>query len=627
MSRIFLCLLALAVLATPPAAAADNAAPEPRWPLDLPTRYLTSNFMEYRPGRFHAGLDLKTQTINGFAARAVEDGWVVRVRATPTAYGRAVYVRGESGRTYVYAHLSRFSDRLRGLVADQRARTGAYRARLEFGPRELPVRRGEVLGLTGESGTGGPHLHFEVRDAANRPIDPQAVGFAVGDTLAPVIHQLRAWPAVPTARVAGDDQEWLLAPDGGVRGNQPALAISGPVAFSARIVDYSDIRGHRLEPQLIEVELDGQLVYRCRNERYDFAENALLRLEWAVLPGVREHWLHRRPEDTLNGREGGLWYLGPDGQGLQPGVHELRVTASDRAGNTTTAQVPLVVAGPEPMAEAPRDWRPAPARIRICGDDSLSCIELSPFFDVMPEGAAAALAGLERREYRPAAGDPVMASMVVYSTAAVLDPVQLRAAADQGLRPLGSVRLIQAADWPVEASLPVRLRQPAVVPEPGSAPAPVAADSSCGLYRWDDDQWERVTEWPRGAAPGALVEVAVDQPGLHAVLADRSPPVFGQPAAGVVVGPGPISTVAGVTLPRWAVLAVDLRDLGAGLAAESIAVELDGRALIVEPDLPRDRILVEFPDTMATGPHRLVIAAADQAGNRARRVLEFQARD
>ncbi len=40
----------------------DPSLPEPLWPLDLSTRYLTSNFMEYRGGRFHAGIDLKTNS-------------------------------------------------------------------------------------------------------------------------------------------------------------------------------------------------------------------------------------------------------------------------------------------------------------------------------------------------------------------------------------------------------------------------------------------------------------------------------------------------------------------------------------------------------------------------------------
>lgn len=100
-------------------------SPSPRWPLDLPARWLTSNFMEHRGGRYHAGLDFKTREREGFPAFAVEDGEVVRVRATAGGYGRALYLRGDSGRTYVYAHLARFSDAVEALVADAQARSGS----------------------------------------------------------------------------------------------------------------------------------------------------------------------------------------------------------------------------------------------------------------------------------------------------------------------------------------------------------------------------------------------------------------------------------------------------------------------------------------------------------------------
>jgi murein DD-endopeptidase MepM/ murein hydrolase activator NlpD len=182
---VFACLGFFSVGPAWPAGGVESqkSDPAPLWPLDLPTRYLTSNFMEYRSGRFHAGLDLKTQSKTGFAARAVEDGSIVRVRATPFAYGRAVYLLGESGRTYVYAHLSRFNDPIRDLVRAAREKSGRYRTRLHFEPGEMTVRRGEVLGLTGESGTGGPHLHFEVRDPENGPVNPLHHGFAVPDNM------------------------------------------------------------------------------------------------------------------------------------------------------------------------------------------------------------------------------------------------------------------------------------------------------------------------------------------------------------------------------------------------------------------------------------------------------------
>ncbi len=620
MFRLLLTLLFLTVSSS--AAEVRTAEVEPRapiWPLDLPTRYLTSNFMEYRPGRFHAGLDLKTQTVNGFAARAVEDGWIVRVRATPTAYGRAVYLRGESGRTYVYAHLSRFSDRLRVLVNQQRADTGTYRARLQFKSGEVRVRQGEVLGLTGESGTGGPHLHFEVRDTRNRPTDPQSAGFAVGDTIAPLIRRLRVWPVNPETRIQSARNAHILELAAGLCGEQPPLRVTGPVAFSASITDQSDIRAHSLEPSEIEVHLDGHLVYACRNEQYDYAENALQRLEWVVLPGVREHWLHRHPHNTLFGREGDLWYLGAGEQGLPPGRHEIRISAADRAGNRTTAHFELVVDGGPHGVRAVESlaWHPDPVSLQIIAPDSLSHIMITPFFDVDSESVRAAVPGLRRREYTAAAGDPVMAPLVVYSRVADLNAAQRQAAADQGLRPLGVAREFLAATWPIEASLPVAMRQPV----PGTG----ADRTTWGLYRWHEETWKLAEEWPTDAPATAPVKVHLDQTGLHAVLADHSPPVIGRPDEPVVVGPGPASDIAGVTLPRWAVLPVAVRDLGAGLAAESIRVLLDGKPLLVEPDLPRDRILVEFPDEMTPGAHHLAIEAADRTGHVAALELKFQA--
>jgi len=607
---VFLCL----ILSAGPVTAGGGVAPV--WPLDLPTRYLTSNFMEYRPGRFHAGLDLKTQTVCGFAARAVEDGWILRVRATPGAYGRAVYLRGASGRTYVYAHLSRFNDVLRARVVDRRARSGTYRTRLSFKPGEIAVRRGDVLGLTGQSGTGGPHLHFEVRDGNNRPLDPQAVGFAVADTMAPVIHRIRAWPVSLGTNIQGRAVEHILDPPDGIRGAQPTLRVTGPVAFSARIVDHADIRGHRLEPSLIEVWLDGARVYRCRNEGFAFAENAYERLEWVVLPGVREHWLHRDPADSLTGREGGLWYLGGSGKGLSSGSHEVRIVAADQAGNRTEAQFELVIAaGPgQDRVDAGTAWHPAPVSPVIASRDSLAFIRITPFFVEDSEAVRGDHPQLRRREYSVRSGDPVMAPLVVFSDAATLTAVQRTAAAEQGLDPVGQGREFWAATWPLTASLPVLMDAPE---------EPAAAD--WGLYRWHDTHWTWVAAWPGAVVQAGEVAVKLDRPGLYAVFADGSSPTIGNSDPLPEIGPGPASTVPGITLSYWSVLPVGLRDAGSGVAAASINVRLDGRKLIVEPDLPRDRILIEFPDGMAAGPHRIVIEASDRAGRTARRELSVQA--
>jgi len=81
--------------------------------------------------------------------------------------------------------------------------------------------------------------------------------------------------------------------------------------------------------------------------------------------------------------------------------------------------------------------------------------------------------------------------------------------------------------------------------------------------------------------------------------------------------------IPGLTLPRWETVPVAVVDAGTGVDPASITATLDGRPLVVEPDLVRDRVLVTVPDATPAGRHELVLAAADRAGNGSTRTLEL----
>ena len=112
------------------------------WPLDAPPA-LTSTYAEYRSGRFHAGLDVKTWGKEGYTCLAVADGFVWRVRTSPWGYGKAVYLKLDDGRTAVYAHLSAFTEAIEEVVAAEQDRRGAYSVNLFLPPGKIRVGRGD----------------------------------------------------------------------------------------------------------------------------------------------------------------------------------------------------------------------------------------------------------------------------------------------------------------------------------------------------------------------------------------------------------------------------------------------------------------------------------------------------
>lgn len=135
------------------------------YPVEGVSGLCAANFGELRPGHFHAGVDIKTEGVEGKRLLAVADGYVSRVTVQPGGYGRAVYLTLRNGKTAVYGHLQRFRDDIEQHVREERYRRRSNRVDLWFGPGQWPVRQGDPIGFSGNSGSSmGPHLHFEIRD-------------------------------------------------------------------------------------------------------------------------------------------------------------------------------------------------------------------------------------------------------------------------------------------------------------------------------------------------------------------------------------------------------------------------------------------------------------------------------
>ncbi len=161
---------------------------DPIWPMPARTDF-SSGFGDYRPGRFHYGLDLRTGN-NRLAVVAPVDGYIEQVWVQYFGYGKAIYLAGDDGRTYVFAHLSRFAPQIDSRVRDAQIKKERYFVREWFEPSAYRVRQGDTLAFSGKTGIGAPHMHFEVRNSGNVPQSPLQQGFHIKDKTGPKIKSL-----------------------------------------------------------------------------------------------------------------------------------------------------------------------------------------------------------------------------------------------------------------------------------------------------------------------------------------------------------------------------------------------------------------------------------------------------
>lgn len=172
------------------------------WPTNS-GNYLSSTFGETRAAHFHAGLDIKTWGREGYEVYATRDGYVQRLLITERGYGRAVYLRHNDGTYSVYAHLQRFNKELQAYVDSVRLLSHAFEIEIFPDSSKWNFKKGDIIGFTGSTGIGPPHLHFELRDSQEKPFNALLTNIEVADNIPPVITSLIIEPLAADSRVNG----------------------------------------------------------------------------------------------------------------------------------------------------------------------------------------------------------------------------------------------------------------------------------------------------------------------------------------------------------------------------------------------------------------------------------------
>ena len=243
-------------------------------PLDIPI-ILSGTFAELRSNHFHSGMDIKTQQRIGLKVKAAANGYVSRIKISHYGYGKALYVTHPNGYITVYAHLDKFSPEIESYIKKKQYENESYEIEVFPKANELNVTKDALIAYSGNSGgSGGPHLHFEIRDNAERPINPMLFGINVKDTTIPMVTALYAYPMDESSHVNGSNslQKIKLIPQPNGDYYTEGVCAFGHIGFGISTWDRQDLGANKNGVSNIQTFANGRKTFELDFKRFSFDE-------------------------------------------------------------------------------------------------------------------------------------------------------------------------------------------------------------------------------------------------------------------------------------------------------------------------------------------------------------------
>jgi len=624
---------------------------------------LNGGYGDYRGGHFHAGFDLGTKHRVGRPVHAPESGWIERVRSSGTGYGRALYLRAEDGRTLEFGHLDAFAGSLALFVERAKDSTGTYEQDLWPARGQFPVRAGDVIAWSGESGAGGPHLHFEIR-RGDFALNPLRAGLVGRDRVTPTLADLTLEPLDDASQVEG-----CYAPHT-VSLARPARADTvraiGRLRAIVRASDQMSRGGERTVPWRVGIEWEGRRT-ECRFDSVSWATDmpeADYVYDAGRVIGRRGFVLWSaarfRPRvlvaDAPIGEEAGTIEIRP---GDPP--RSLSVWAGDLAGHVVRSRVvlrpgePAPHAGPgwwrgeEPWSSTAIDFGSLPGGYLRAAASGTRMTKGGVEFQVgsvarpatlsngvwsatfaLPDEARARSVRLAIAMRAPAAAEVARAGFVWARRVSSSDSSELTDETGELRVAFGAGALFEDAtvvayalpvsapdglvsvgrSWCVEPStLPLRRAARIAITAPAGAPL-----DRVGLYRLDGGRWQ----WAGGHRQQTerVVRGESRRLGCFALFRDVALP-------SIKLLPTKAPPTKRRPYSRWAVEA-SVSDVGCGIDGAESYLEIDGRRVPTEWDSEVGRLRWRPLEPPARGTHDVVGVATDHAGNTMRTTGAFK---
>ena len=239
---------------------------------------LSGTFGELRGNHFHAGIDIKTFQKVGLPVLAAASGYVSRIKVSPYGYGRALYVQHPNGYTTVYAHLQKFNPQLESYLKEEQYRLRKNSLNLYPQAGKIKVNQGDTIAFAGNSGgSGAPHLHFEIRNAQSKALNPLFFGFTIEDTRKPVLRELAAYTYRKQELVGFKKHRLVEIKDGAYHlAGDGSLLFYGQPAFAIRAYDQLNGASNPNGYYLTRLSVNDSVAFEFRAQKLAFAETRYL---------------------------------------------------------------------------------------------------------------------------------------------------------------------------------------------------------------------------------------------------------------------------------------------------------------------------------------------------------------
>lgn len=318
-----------------------------RPPVDIPV-VLAGTFGELRSNHFHSGVDIKTQQREGLPIYAIGDGYISRIKIQHYGFGKALYITHTNGYISVYAHLQKFAPEIEEYVKKQQYNKESYEIQLYPDASTFSLKKGDIIAYSGNTGgSSGPHLHFEIRNSSDVPVNPLLFGLdaEVKDSQPPLIQSLFAYSINDNSQVNQCSDiiqiNYKQQNDGTFLADK--VYASGLIGFGVNSYDRQDLAYNKNGVYKVEMLVNGMPHFSYNFEKFSFGEsryiNSLIDYKYYQQKNERIQQCFVRPGNRLSVYEG---VIDNGIIKIEEGLHyNLEIRIKDFHENETVIKIPV----------------------------------------------------------------------------------------------------------------------------------------------------------------------------------------------------------------------------------------------------------------------------------------------